>query len=113
MAKCTFNTVGTTKMPVEGSVLEFTDAKTLHDKPISVYIDFETSHATLSQVILVSLSTFFHPPSTALCRLYDSLQRFIRIKATKNHRGVQRKTTCSPTWWEEMRGLSPRIPSIY
>ena len=37
-------------MPAEGSVLEFKDAKTLHDKPVSIYIDFETSHASLSQV---------------------------------------------------------------
>ena len=46
-------------MPVEGSVLEFTDAKTLHDKPISIYIDFKTYHASLSQVISLLLSTFF------------------------------------------------------
>ena len=102
MAKCTFNTVGTTKMPVEGSILQFSDAKTLHDKPVSIYIDFETSHATLSQVVSLYLIAFFHIPSAALCRLYDSLQRFIWIEATTNHQGVQRKTTCSPTWREEM-----------
>ena len=85
MAKCTFNTVGTTNMPVEGSVLQFTDAKTLHDKPVSIYIDFETSHTTLSQVISAILTVFSHMLSTALCGLYDPPQRGIWIKATKNH----------------------------
>ena len=45
---------------------------------------------------------FFHPFSTALCGLYDSLQGIIWFKTTKYHQGVQRKTTRSPTWREEM-----------
>ena len=48
-------------MPVEGSILKFTDAKALHDKPVSIYVDFETSHTGLSQVFGVSSFYFFHP----------------------------------------------------
>ena len=46
-------------MPVEGSILKFTDAKALHDKPVSIYVDFETSHIGLSQVYTVLSTTFF------------------------------------------------------
>ena len=45
-------------MPAEGNILKFTDAKTLHDKPVSIYIDFETSHIGLSQVFAVLSTTF-------------------------------------------------------
>ena len=48
-------------MPVEGSILKFTDAKALHDKPVSIYVDYETSHTGLSQVFGVSSFYFFHP----------------------------------------------------
>ena len=55
---CSFGTLGTTRMPDKGAKLAFTKIKSLQDKVLTIYIDFETSHESLSQVCFKCITLY-------------------------------------------------------
>ena len=50
VSECGFSSLGTTSMPKKGTTLPFTNIKSLHDKPVTLFSDYETSHCSLSKV---------------------------------------------------------------
>ena len=48
---CKNSRVGMQAYPDKGEVLKFKQPETLHHHPMICYLDFETSHQSLSQVI--------------------------------------------------------------
>ena len=58
VSECGFTSLGTTSMPRKGSTLPFTNIKSLHDKPVTLYSDYETSHCSLSKVCPPCISLY-------------------------------------------------------
>ena len=58
VSECSFTSLGTTSMPKKGSSLPFTNIKSLHDKPVTIYSDYETSHSSLSKVCPPCISLY-------------------------------------------------------
>ena len=50
VAQCKYNKLTSTTMPESGTLLSFSNQKAMHHKPLSIYIDFEASHCSLSHL---------------------------------------------------------------
>lgn len=57
-AECGFSTLGSTTMPKKGATLSFKNIKCLHDKPVTLFSDYETSHCSLSKVCSPCMSLY-------------------------------------------------------
>ena len=66
---CKNSRVGMQEFPEKGELLKFTRPETLHHQPMIMYLDFETSNRSLSEVLIVfclKLKYLFHVSAVSL-----------------------------------------------